>query len=592
MAEILYRTFVETVNRYPDKTALMYKKEGWYHKITYRELRDTVTAVASNLKKLGINTGDTVGIFSWNRPEWVMADMAILQLGGIVVPVYPTLPSRSVKYMLKDSRIKMIFVENADLFSLIDGLRYDVPSLEYIVCFDDSDIGRERGFLRFEDLKRAKDSVPVAEPAVSSDTIATVVYTSGTTGEPKGVMLSHGNIMSNALTVKNRFHIHRRDVILSYLPLSHMFERTCGYYAMLFAGATIAYAENRLTLFRDIAEIRPTFILVVPGVIERAYEEAIKKIERGSAIRRKLVSSAIAHLNTYFNLRYKNLRVSWWLQMKCIFYNRLIASGFRKVAGGRLKVIASGGAPLDQKIAKVFCVLGLKVVEGYGLTETSPIVCCHSLDDCRLGTVGKPLPGIRVKIAENDEILVQGPNVMKGYLNKPTETEKVIDQQGWFHTGDQGKVDEDGNLIITGRIKELIVTSYGKKIAPAPIEAMMTKSSYISQAMLCGNERKYLVGVIVPDRDRMVHHAKERMIPFDSYQALLGRDEIKELVKHEIKRATRHLPSYEQMKSFILIPEPFSVENGMMTPTLKLRREQVIKQYTPLIESMYKRPRA
>ena len=587
MAETIHGTFLETANTYPDRSALMYKRGGRYLKITYGELKDSVSAVAASLQKLGINKGDTIRIFSHNRPEWAMADLAVLHLGGVVVPIYPTLPPSGVRYILKDSRIKMIFVENSDRFAVIDRLRSDTHDLENIVVFDDPGIGRQVGFLRFEDVQKTVFPVSDTGPCVSGDDTATIVYTSGTTGEPKGVILRHGNIVSNAGSVMNRYHVTFKDVMVSYLPLSHMFERTCGYYAVLFAGASIAYAEGLSRLLQNVAEIRPTLLLAVPRVIEKAYDEVAMNVEKSSRFKSMLVSRAIRNLNSNANLSWEKKRIPWRLRIKFHFYNTLIASRIRQIVGGRLRVIASGGAPLDQKIAKRFRVFGLNVVEGYGLTETSPIVCCHSPGDSRLGTVGQPLPGVKVKIAENDEILVKGTNVMKGYLNRPTETAMVIDNDGWFHTGDQGRFDEHGNLIITGRMKERIITSYGKNVSPAPIEAKMTKSRYITQAVLYGDKRKYCAAIIVPDRGNILRHATEKMIPFNSYQSLLERQEIRALIGRDIEQVNQNLPSYEQVKVFALVSEVFSVENGLVTPTLKIKREKVAEKYRGLIESMY-----
>lgn len=566
---------------------MLYKgKDKEYRGITYKELSERIKRIASSLESMGLEKGDVVGIFSHNRPEWAIADLATLKLGGVVVPIYPTLPPPHVRYILNDSKMRMIFVENAGLFTGIGSIRSETPNLEKIVLFDDSGISAEQDFLCFTDLKKDETGVPDHDD-ISCDDVATVVYTSGTTGEPKGVVLTHGNIVSNALSIKKRCRAHDEDVVVSYLPLSHMFERTCGYYAMLFAGASIAYAENLSTLAQDVATIRPTILLAVPRVIEKAYDEVVKRVEGSSFVKRALVSAAIRDLNTYANLTYKRKSVPLGLKVRCGIFNAFIASTFRKIAGGRLRIIASGGAPLDPKIAKVLHVLGFHIMEGYGLTETSPIVCCHTLKDRKLGTVGRPLDGIEVAIGENDEILVKGPNVMKGYLNKPGETEGAIDRGGWFHTGDQGRFDEDGNLIITGRIKELIVTSYGKKIASAPIEARLTMSRYIAQAVLYGDKRKYIVALIVPDREFISSYARDRAIACGNYAALLETDEVKELIGREIETATADLASYEKVRAFALLSEEFSVENELLTPTLKLRKSKIVERYQKEIDALY-----
>ncbi len=590
MSKTIYETFLDSVKRNPERIALKYKKDGQYMDITYKELSDSIDVVASALKKLEISKGDTVAIFSYNRPEWVVADLAVLKLGGVVVPIYHmpghVLPPTSVKYILNDSKIKLIFVENAELFSVIEQIRNDTPGLRKVVLFDHSKAG-EKDFVKFADMKKTEYRVTDEGTALSCDDLATIVYTSGTTGEPKGVMLTHKNIIFNTLSACEKYHFAPEDVVISYLPLAHIFERACGYYTVLFSGGCIGYATELTTVVKDIKAIRPTIVIAVPRVLEKAYNTAIQKVEGSSAIKRVLLSAAIRSLNEYANRKYRKLKVPLGLKIKCWVYNRLVASKFKKLAGGRTRLIVSGGAPLNRQIVKIFYILGFNIVEGYGLTETSGVVTCCSVEENRLGTVGKPFDGVDVRIGENDEMLVRGPNVMKGYFNKPEETAKVIDKDGWFHTGDQGKFDKQGNLVITGRIKELIITSGGKKIAPAPIEANITMSRYIDQAVLHGDKRNYLVGLVVPIREIIEEHARENNITFDTYSTLLEREEIKELIKGEIERAISGLASYQRIKAFALLEEAFSVENGMLTPSLKLRRRKVEEKYCTVIDAMY-----
>ena len=588
----IYESFHKAATLHSEKVALMYKSdENEYVGITYKELYDLVNKVAASIKNLGIKKGDMVAIFSYNRPEWAIVDLAVLKLGGIVVPIYHTLSSPAVKHIINDSGSKLVFVENAELLATVDSIRKEAPCITAVVVFDTRGIDTQKDFLRFSDLKR--DEMPVDEsvfddlPPISADDTATIVYTSGTTGEPKGAVLSHHNIVSNALSLIRRFRVTSEDVFISFLPLCHMFERTCGYYTVLFTGASLGYAENLSTVAEDIKKIRPTILLVVPRVIEKAYDTVFKKVKESSPIKRALVLSAIRNLNKYANLKYKNMKISLGLRMRCGIYNTLIASKFREIAGGRLRVVVSGGAPLNRQVAKVFYILGFNIVDGYGLTETSPVVCSNTVEDSRLGTVGKPLDDIEIKIAGNDEILVRGPNVMKGYFNKPEETAKAIDKEGWFHTGDQGKLDQDGNLIITGRIKEIIITSYGKNIAPVPIETEIVNSNYISQAMLYGDNKKYITALILPEREPIERYAKEKNIPAADYTELLKKDDIKELIAIEIEKTTVNFAHYEKVKVFTLLPESFTIENGMLTPTLKIRRSKITERYRSVIDSMY-----
>lgn len=588
----IYESFRKAATLHSEKVALMYKSdENEYVGITYKELYDLVNRVAASIKNLGIKKGDMVAIFSYNRPEWAIVDLAVLKLGGIVVPIYHTLSSSAVKHIINDSGSKLVFAEDAELFATIDSIRKETPCITAVVVFDTRGIDTQKDFLRFSDLKR--DEMPVDEsvfdglPPISADDTATIVYTSGTTGEPKGAVLSHHNIVSNALSLIRRFRVTSEDVFISFLPLCHMFERTCGYYTILFTGASLGYAENLTTVAEDIKKIRPTILLVVPRVIEKAYDTVTKKVKESSPIKRALVLSAIRNLNKYANLKYKKMKISLGLRMRCGIYNTLIASKFREIAGGRLRVVVSGGAPLNRQVAKVFYILGFNIVEGYGLTETSPVVCSNTVEDNRLGTVGKPLDDIEIKIGENDEILVRGPNVMKGYFNRPEETAKAIDKEGWFHTGDQGKLDQDGNLIITGRIKEIIVTSYGKNIAPVPIETEIVNSDYISQAMLYGDNKKYITALILPERESLERYAKEKNIPAADYAELLKKDDIKGLIAVEIEKTTVNFAHYEKVKAFTLLPESFTIENGMLTPTLKIRRSKIAERYRSEIDSMY-----
>lgn len=587
--ETIYQSFLDAARKHSQRTALLYKKEGKYSPITYGELNDSVDAVAAGLRKLGIGKGDRVGIFSYNRPEWIMVDLAALKLGAVVVPIYHTLPAPAVRFIIKDSMIKLLFVENAELLSIIDEVRIKTPCLKVVVIIDERDAKSKGKFLRFEDIKR-KTQEPARTADIKKDDVATIVYTSGTTGNPKGVILTHNNIVTNTTSAIEVVHGNSHDVVVSYLPLCHMLERTCCCYSMLFLGGSIAFAENLTTIAQDVATIRPTIMLAVPRVLEKVHHEVTKRVMEGPGLQKILVASAIRNLNTYANLKYRSQKVPLGLWIRHLFYDAVVGSKFRKIGGGKLRMVFSGGAPLDKKIAKVFYVLGFNILQGYGLTETSPVVCCNTIEDNVLGTVGKPLEGVEVRIGKNSEILVKGPNVMKGYLNKPAETAKVIDKDGWFHTGDQGRFDKKGNLIITGRIKEFIVTSYGANIAPAPIEAKITHSPYVEQAMIFGEKRKYLVALLVPDQESVEEYARDNNITFEDYPTLLKSSKIKNLINCEIEKVNADLVHHEQARAFALIPEKFTIENGLLTPTLKLRRKMILKRYAKRILSLYKKP--
>jgi long-chain acyl-CoA synthetase len=589
----IHAIFRETAARYPSKPALRFKgPNGEYRDISYKALADRVDRLAASLERLGIAKGDRVAIFAYHGPEWAAADLAALKLGAVIVPLYHSLTPPAAMYILNDSACKLIFVENRDLHAVVESIQGKIPSLAHVVVFDDEGVKDEGTFLRFRDLA-GEGGVPTAclgvdePPSVSPGDPATIVYTSGTTGTPKGVVLSHANIVFDAFALLRRFHVGPDDTFLSFLPLCHMLERTCGYYTMLFAGATIAYAEGISTIVDDVRKVRPTIIIVVPRIVEKIYEAVERKVLESPLLRRRLVFAAVKHLNDKVNRAYRGERIPLSLRLKCLLCDRLVAAKFRKIAGGRLRLLVSGGAPLDRKLAKTLHVLGFNIVEGYGLTETAPVVCTGTLEDNRLGTVGKPFDGVEVRIGESDEILVRGPNLTCGYFNMPGETSKAIDGDGWFHTGDRGRLDERGNLVITGRLKELIVSSYGKKVAPVPIEAEIKKSPYIDEALLFGDNRKFITALVVPRREAIEGYAREKGVAASDYAGLLARGEIRELIAGEIERSTAELAPFEKIRMFTLLPEGFTVANELLTPTLKLRRQKIVERYRSEIDAMY-----
>jgi long-chain acyl-CoA synthetase len=596
-ANSIHAAFRETAARHPQKPALMFKGEdGTYRSMSFEALANDVDRLAASLERLGIARGDRIAVFAYHGPEWVTADLAALKLGAVIVPIYHTLSPSAAAYILNDSSCKLIFVAGRELFDVIDAIRPDAPSLAHVVVFHENEIGVGKAFLKFKSLVQGEGAAgdyadphfAAGEPAsISGSDPATIVYTSGTTGTPKGVVLSHGNIMFDAFSLIRRFRVGPDDTFLSFLPLCHMLERTCGHFTMLFAGATIAYAEGVSTIVDDVRKIRPTIIIVVPRIVEKIYEAVERKVMEAPLLRRRLVLASVRHLNERVNREYRGEKVPLSLRARCIICDRLVASRFRKIAGGRLRLLVSGGAPLDRRLAKTLHVLGFNIVEGYGLTETAPVVCTGTLEDNRLGTVGKPFDGVEVKIGESDEILVRGPNLTCGYFNMQEETAKAIDGDGWFHTGDRGRIDERGNLVITGRLKELIVTSYGKKVAPVPIEARIKTSPYIEEVLLFGDNRKFITALIVPRREAIEQYSREKAIAAADYPGLLARDEIRGLIAAEIERSTSELARFEKVRAFTLLSEGFTVANELLTPTLKLRRQKIVERYRNEIDAMY-----
>jgi len=596
MADTIYLSFLESAQKNPARTALMHKVGGAYQGTTYSELSRTVDQVAAGLAARGVKPGDRVGIYSYNRPEWVVADLAIIKLGAVVVPIYHTLPADSVRYILRDAEVGHLLVENPELFSAVTSVMQDCPALKDVITLflqpGETRTGKE--LFSFESLRGKGAEALAADPRASAaypsraDDLMTIVYTSGTTGEPKGAMLTHANILSNVHAAIPRFNIAPTDTLVSFLPLCHMLERTCGYYTLLMAGGCIAYAESVQTIREDVAKVRPTIMIVVPRVLEKVYNAVAEKVTTGSALSRFLMLATLRTFSQYAQNKARGIPQPLRLRFKRWVLGLLVVRKLKALGGGRLRLLVSGGAPLDRKLARIVRNLGFNLLEGYGLTETSPVVCTAIPGQERVGTVGKPFPDVEVRIGPSDEVLIRGPNVMSGYLNKPEETAKAIDRDGWFHSGDQGRFDEEGNLIITGRIKEIIVNSYGKNIAPVPIELAIAGSTYVEQVVVVGDRQPYLTALMVPARLTLLEYCRQNGIPADDYAAVLHDKRVAELYRQEIDNALKGLAGYEQVKRFRLIPEPFTVENGLLTPSLKVRRPLVTEAYKHDIAAMYK----
>ncbi|MCX6842417.1 MAG: long-chain fatty acid--CoA ligase, partial [candidate division WOR-3 bacterium] len=587
--------FAEVARKFAGRTALMRKVNGKYEGITYAELSETVDALAAGLAERGVKPGDMVGIYSYNRPEWVATDLAVAKLGAVLIPVYHTLGADAIRYILNDAGVTHLIVESPELFANITRILPEVPPLRDVVTIYGQECQSRAGkqLLCFEELRKTgaealKRNPKLAEPhKPQPDDLFTVCYTSGTTGEPKGAMLTHRNVLSNVQTAIPLFGINENDVLVSFLPLCHMFERTCGYYCMLMSGASIAYAESLQTIREDVQLVRPTVMIVLPRVLEKVYNAVQDKVLTGPAFSRMLMKSTLRTYSRYARLKTGKHSIPLWLGFKHWLLGKLVVKKLKQLGGGRIRLMVSSSAPLDRRLARVIRNLGFNLLEGYGLTETSPAVCAAVPGQERVGTVGKPFAGVEVRIGPNDEILVRGPNVMKGYLNKPKETAEVIDAEGWFHTGDQGKFDDEGNLIITGRIKELIINSYGKNIPPSPIELAVCNSKYVEQVLVHGDRRPFLCALIVPSPIALEAFARERGIAFTRYTDVLDHPEVVKLYDGEVKKALAGYAQYEQVHRFKLIPNPFTVENGLLTPSLKTKRPQVIAAYRDELEKMY-----
>jgi len=595
MPDTIYACFAEVARKFAGRTALMRKVDGNYQGITYAELSETVDALAAGLAERGVRPGSMVGIYSYNRPEWVATDLAVAKLGAVLVPIYHTLGSDAIRYMLNDAKVTHLIVESPELFANVTRILPELPPLKDVVTVfgHESQSRAGKQLLSFDELRHAGAEALKRDPKLGAahesnpDDLFTIVYTSGTTGEPKGAMLTHRNLLSNVATAIPLFGIHENDVLVSFLPLCHLFERTCGYYCVMMAGGSIAYAESLSTIREDVQLVRPTMMIVVPRVLEKVYNGVREKLEAGSALSRVLMISTLRTYSRMAQRRAAGKPVSLWLRLKHRALGLLVVRKLKKLGGGRLRLLVSGGAPLDRRLARTIRNLGFNLIEGYGLTETSPIVCAALPGHERVGTVGRPFKDVEVRIGPDDEILVRGPNVMKGYLNKPKETAEVIDAGGWFHTGDQGKFDPEGNLVITGRIKEIIVTAYGKNVAPVAVEQAIAQSKYVEQVMVIGDKRPFLAALVVPSPLALEAFAREKGIAFKTYADVLGHPDVLKLYEAEVAKGLTGFAKYEQVYRFRLVPEPFTVENGLLTPSVKMKRPQIGAAYRAEVDAMY-----
>jgi long-chain acyl-CoA synthetase len=572
---------------------LMQKVDGAYRGIAFEEYRRLVERLAGGLASLGIGKGDRVAIVSENRPEWVVADMAIVGLGAVDVPVYPTLTPKQLEFIFNDAGISAVIVSNQFQLSKVQKIRSEVRSLQHVILMtekgheDPRVLGLSRIFVLGDAYERQHPGFFASSAgSVRPDDLLTIIYTSGTTGNPKGVMLTHQNMVSNVLASASVIPFGPSDVFLSFLPLCHSFERMAGYYTAMSLGATIAYAESIDTVRDNLMEVHPTIVTTVPRLFERIHSRLMKQIDSSPPARQKIFHWAVAVGREYARARRReNLTAS--LRIRHALADRLVYAKLRERTGGRIRFFVSGGAALPRELGEFFEAVGIRIIEGYGLTETSPVLTVNRLDDYRFGTVGKAIPGVDIKIADDGEIMAKGPNIMKGYYNNPKATAEVIDKEGWFHTGDIGMFDAEGHLMITDRKKHLFVSSGGKNIAPQPIENLFLQSKYIDQFVLIGDGRMFCTALIVPEFDVLREYTAVRGIAETAEADLIANIDVRQLFQDEIDRLQKDLPHYERVRRFELLPAPLTVEAGEVTPTLKVKRKVVEQQYSHLIERMY-----
>ena len=589
----LNRLFFDAIEKFNKADALLYKRDGAYRPISSRELADRVRHVALALLDLGVKPGERVAILSETRPEWAIVDFACLSAGLTDVPVYQTLPADQIPHILNDSGSVAVFTSNAEQAAKIAQVRGQLKSIRHVIGFGHSTQPGED--LTLEELQVRGKALDTPERAaeyrrnalaVKPDDLATLIYTSGTTGEPKGVMLSHDNIYSNVMASAAAVPFGGQDVSLSFLPLSHIFARMADHYLMIHTGTSIAYAESMDTIAINMSEVRPTLVLSVPRVFEKLFARVLDNALSGGAVKKNIFFWARGVAERWAKEKLAGREPKGLLAAQYAVAQKVVFSKLKARVGGRLRYFVSGGAPLAPEINNFFYAAGLVILEGYGLTETSPVICVNTPENFRIGTVGKPVAGVDVRIAKDGEILTKGPHVMKGYYNKPDATREMIDGEGWLHTGDIGVL-EDGFLRITDRKKDIIVTAGGKNIAPQPIENKVKTNKYVSQAVMIGDKRKFPVILIVPNWDNLEKWAKLKNLMWTDRRQLLAMPTVRAKMEKEVLDEVEGFAQYERPKKIGLLEHDFSIERGELTPKLSVKRRVVDKSYKPVIDALY-----
>jgi len=588
--ETIPKQFLHAVETYDQKDAFRSKHDGRWVDMSHKEAFDRVYGAALGLQALGLARGDRVAISSENRVEWALCDMAILSMGAINVPVYPTLPAEQGEYILNDSESRAIFVSTPEQLEKVKSIRKNLPMLQHIIAFEPEMAGD--GVMTLGELiakGKAVENPPSYEDMISSigkNDWATIIYTSGTTGVPKGVILTHWNIMSNVHAATSLIDLSPDDACLSFLPLSHSLERTAGWYVMMASGVSIAYAESVESVADNLREIHPTIVIGVPRLYEKIYARILDSVEQGSPIKQKLFHWAVKQGRKYAAEHLGSGKVKGTTRATRGIADKLVFAKLKARTGGRMRFFVSGGAPLAREIAEFFYAAGLPILEGYGLTETAPLLTINTFENLRFGSVGQAAPGVELRIAEDGEIVARGPNLMPGYYKKPDETAEAI-RDGWFYTGDIGHLDEDGFLVITDRKKDLIVTAGGKNVAPQGIENLVKQSAYVTEVVVIGDQKPYCSALIVPTFEKLDEFAEANGVPNATRAELLSNPKVQELYEQEIESFCSRLASYETPHKFALIDRELTVDDGELTPSLKVKRRVVEKKYAALIEQMY-----
>ncbi|HYB92107.1 MAG TPA: long-chain fatty acid--CoA ligase [Candidatus Binataceae bacterium] len=590
-ARTLPQVFRQQVQKYGARAYLKDKRQRVWHDHSWNAVADAAGRLRAGLLNLGIKPGDRVGILSDNSPQWVIVDQAVLGLGGVVVPLYTTANADETRYIIGDCGAKIVAANGAESVKRLQAIAPELPEMTGIIAihYDAQPEPAANGAPAVMTLESASAETAAEIVEGSRDELATIIYTSGTTGPPKGVMLSHGNILTNCEDALAVLQLDQRDVILSFLPIAHSFERTAGYYAVTMAGGTIAYAEGLTQIASNLLEIEPTVLLVVPRLLEVIYARVMKTIQSSSPLRRALFNVAVGFGRQAAECRNRGKAVPPHVALAMALFRNLVFSRIRAVFGSRLRYMISGSAPLPTDIYRLLAAAEVPIVEGYGLTEAAPIVSCNLLDGkAKIGTVGMPLPSVEVKTADDGELLVQGPNVMKGYYKREQDTRETIDPDGWLHTGDIATIDAEGYITITDRKKEIIVLSGGKNVSPANLETRLVTDPYIAQACVVGDRRKHLGAVIVPNFENLAEFLSQNALAGKPHDEAVSSPELRRLFHDRLHGFNQTLSDVEAISTFTLVAHPFTQEAGELTPTMKLRRRVVQEHYQEQIEAMYR----
>lgn len=595
LVEMLNRT----VERYQSKTAFMWKENGTYKSMSYGTFWEKIFQAASGFRKLGIKEQDKVAILSNSNPMWGITDFALASLNAVSVPIYPTLPANQIRYILENADVRAIVVENEMQRRKI--IESQLDSLDFIITMypepDFTQTEKELTFTYLEELGKNHPYVgwELAWKKIDRDQLVTIIHTSGTTGKPNGVMLTHGNFLANIEAVQFwLIEITPDDLALSYLPLSHVFERMAGHYTLLSVGTTIAYAESIDKLQDNLKEIQPTIMTSVPRFFEKVYGKVMEQIENGTPIRKKVFNWAInigkERYDLYVNARVDDLLLGEnfpkSLKRKWKIADKLVYQKVKKELGGRIRGMVSGGGTLNREIASFFWAIDIPIFEGYGLTETAPVISTNPMLRAKIGTVGKVLPNLEVKLSDEGEILVRGPSVMKGYYKNEEATRNTFEGD-WLKTGDIGLIDEAGYLQILDRKKRILVLSTGKNVAPQPVENAICESTFIEYAVVVGDKRKYVIALIKPDYEQLFPWAEKNGIHARFYDEIVKDEIVQHLLTSEVQEKIKHFADFEKPKRIVIVGEEWSIETDELTPKLSVRYKVVENKYKDVIEKVY-----